>query len=92
MSSQKYSIVWTTQFKKDYKRSIKRNMDISLLDDVIRKLSKGESLDESKKDHQLSGKFLQYREVHLFPDVLMIYYIEGEDCFFVAIGSHADLF
>lgn len=39
MSKQKYDIIWSSQFKKDYKRSMKRNLDISLLDNIIRKLS-----------------------------------------------------
>ena len=46
MKEQKYSIVWSTQFKKDYKRSMKRHLDITLLDNIIRKLSKGEALDD----------------------------------------------
>lgn len=37
-------IIWTTQFKKDYKQAMKRNLDIHLLDDIIRKLACGESL------------------------------------------------
>ena len=49
-------IVWTTQFKKDYKLAVKRKLDISLLDDVIRALSRGETLPEKNKDHGLSGK------------------------------------
>ena len=32
-------IVWTTQFKKDYKLAIKRHLDIGLLDEIIRKLA-----------------------------------------------------
>ena len=28
-------IVWTTQFKKDYKLALKRNLDIELLDNII---------------------------------------------------------
>lgn len=42
-------IVWTNQFKKDYKMAIKRHLDINLLDDIIRKLSKGEALPEKTK-------------------------------------------
>ena len=39
-------IVWTSKFKKEYKLAMKRNMDISLLDNVIRILASGESLPE----------------------------------------------
>ena len=37
-------IVWTTQFKKDYKLALKRHLNIDLLDDIIRALSRGETL------------------------------------------------
>lgn len=30
-------IVWTTQFKKDYKLAMKRHLNIDLLDDIIRR-------------------------------------------------------
>ena len=50
-------IVWTTQFKKDYKLALKRRLNIDLLDDVIRALSRGETLPEKNKDHALSGNW-----------------------------------
>lgn len=40
MNNQHYDIVWTNQFKKDYKLAMKRHLDIDLLDDIIRKLAK----------------------------------------------------
>lgn len=40
----KRDVIWTKAFKKDYKLAIKRGMKIELLDDVIRKLSRGEAL------------------------------------------------
>ena len=42
-------IIWTNQFKKDYKRAIRRKKDINLLDDIIRTLSRGEPLPEKIK-------------------------------------------
>ena len=81
----------TSKFKKQLKNYQYNGKVMQRLEQCGEEILSG-TIDEKRKDHQLSGKFLQYREVHLFPDVLMIYYIEGEDCFFVAIGSHADLF
>ena len=49
-------IVWTTQFKKDYKLAVKRHLNIYLLDDIIRALSRGDTLPERNKDHALSGE------------------------------------
>ena len=54
----KRDIVWTTKFKKDYKLAMKRHMDIGLLDDIIRALSRGEKLPEKNKDHELTGDWV----------------------------------
>ena len=40
--SKHLDIVWTNQFKKDYKLTMKRHLDIDLLDDIIRKLASSE--------------------------------------------------
>ena len=40
----KRDVVWTTKFKKDYKLAIKRHMNINLLDDIIRTLSRDEKI------------------------------------------------
>ena len=44
-------VIWTSQFKKDYKRAIKRGLKIDLLDDIIRLLAKGEPLSKVSRDH-----------------------------------------
>lgn len=51
-------IVWTARFKKDYKLAMKRHLNIDLLDDIIRTLSRGESLPEQNKDHALTGDWV----------------------------------
>ena len=78
MKKKKYDIVWSSQFKKDYKRSIKRNLDINLLDDIIRKLSYGETLPEENRDHPLSGNWTGFRECHIQPDWLLIYRFDDD--------------
>lgn len=65
------SIVWTTQFKKDYKLALKRNLDIELLDNIIRSLSRGETLPEKNRDHALTGDWVGHRECHILPDWLL---------------------
>ena len=55
------SIVWTTQFKKDYKLALKRHLDIELLDNIIRSLSRGETLPEKNRDHALTGDWIGHR-------------------------------
>lgn len=90
----KRDIVWTTQFKKDYKLAMKRHLDIELLDNIIRALSKGEQLPEKNKDHSLSGDWAGHRECHILPNWLLIYRIE-DDVLVLTLartGTHSDLF
>ena len=87
-------IVWTTKFKKDYKLAMKRHLDIELLDDIIRMLSRGEILPEKNKDHELSGDWAGHRECHIQPDWLLVYRIEGNMLVLTLVrtGTHSDLF
>lgn len=51
------NLYFTNKFKKDYKLMEKRGLNIKLLDDIIRKLSKEEQLPEENCDHSLQGKY-----------------------------------
>ena len=87
-------IVWTTRFKKDYKLALKRHLDIDLLDNIIRALSRGETLPAQNKDHELTGDWAGHRECHIQPDWLLIYRIE-DDVLVLTLartGTHSDLF
>lgn len=72
------SIVWTNQFKKDYKLSIKRGLDIELLDNAIRILANGNPLPAEYKDHSLLGNWKGHREYHIQTDWLLVYRIEED--------------
>lgn len=90
----KPDIVWTTQFKKDYKLALKRHLNIDLLDDIIRTLSQGKTLPEKNKDHALSGNWAGHRECHIQPDWLLVYHID-DDVLVLTLtrtGTHSDLF
>lgn len=87
-------IIWTSKFKKDYKTIIKRNLDINLLDEVIRILARGDELPQQYNDHSLSGNWKGFRECHIAPDWLLIYSIEDNNLVLVLsrTGTHSDLF
>ena len=87
-------IIWTNQFKKDYKRAIRRKKNINLLDDIIRKLSRNETLPDKNKDHALSGNWSGYRECHIQPDWLLVYCIENDILVLTLsrTGTHSDIF
>ena len=88
------TVRWTTQFKKDYKSALKRRLDIDLLDDIIRALSKGETLPKKNKDHALSGDWDGHRECHILPNWLLIYRVENDVLVLTLVrpGTHSDLF
>ena len=92
--SKHLDIVWTNQFKKDYKLAMKRHLDIELLDNIIRKLANGEQLPEKNKDHALVGNYVGKRECHITPDWLLIYEIDNGELilYLTRTGSHSDLF
>lgn len=82
----------TSQFRKDYKRAIKRGKDIAKLDDIIRKLARGEPLDIRHRDHALVGNWASFRECHIEPDWLLIYRIEPDVLVLTLArtGTHGD--
>lgn len=82
----------TSQFRKDYKRAIKRGKDIAKLDDIIRKLARGEPLDIRHRDHALVGNWSSFRECHIEPDWLLIYRIETDVLVLTLArtGTHGD--
>ena len=88
-----YTLKFTNQFKKDYKLMIKRGKDIALLDNVIKKIQNGEKLDAKYHDHALTGTYRGFRECHIQPDWLLIYFIENQivTLTLVRTGSHSDL-
>ena len=69
---------------------MKRHLNIDLLDDIIRALSRGDTLPERNKDHALSGDWIGHRECHIQPDWLL-----KDDILVLTLartGTHSDLF
>lgn len=90
----KYEIVYTPNFKRDFKQIQKRGYNLSFLKDVITKLANGEELPERNHDHALSGNYKGYRECHIKPDWLLIYKVEENALilYLTRTGTHSDLF
>ncbi|QTQ13059.1 type II toxin-antitoxin system YafQ family toxin [Treponema parvum] len=89
-----YFVKITTQFKKSYKLAIKRGLDISLLEDVVKKLKNNIPLEEHFHDHQLTGNMKLFRECHIQPNWLLVY-LKQESILTLTLvdtGTHSDLF
>ena len=90
----KYDIRRTSQFKKDYKRAIRRGFEIDKLDMAIELLAKNGFLPPEYEDHPLIGDKKGLRECHIEPDWLLIYRIDHGVLVLVltSTGTHSDLF
>ena len=84
--------VRSTQFKRDVRRMQRRGKDVTKLRPPVTALIRQAPLPARRRDHLLRGNWKGYRELHIEPDWLLIYRIEGDELQLVRTGSHADLF
>ena len=89
-----YEILFTNQFKRSYKKCMKRGRDKVLLEKVITLLAESGTLPPQYKSHKLSGEWSGFWECHIQSDWLLIW--EQHDTELVLIltdtGTHSDLF
>jgi len=88
-----YQISFTGKFRKDVKRCIKRNYRMSLLEEILLLLRKGE-LPPKYFPHKLSGNLQDRWECHIKPDWLLIWKQDDDQKRIVLerTGTHSDLF
>lgn len=87
-------IILSNRFKKDLKLISKRGYDLDLLDTIVERLARRETLEAKYRDHELSGSCKGFRECHIEPDWLLVYRIDGDALilFLSRTGTHSDLF
>ena len=85
-------ILYTTQFKKDYKRIKKQQKDTSKLKYVVDKLASTQPLGKKHQEHRLIGEWKEYRDCHIEPDWILIYRITKDELILERTGSHSELF
>jgi mRNA interferase YafQ len=85
-------LVYTSQFKKDFKKIKKQQKNLSMLTVVIEKLLSQQKLEQKYKDNSLSGKWGNHRDCHIEPDWVLIYRLSDDELILERTGSHSDLF
>ena len=87
-------IILSNQFRKDIKLAKKRGLNIALLETVVNMIANEEKLPDKYRDHQLIGKYKNFRECHIQPDWLLIYQIDKSilSLLLLRTGTHTDLF
>jgi mRNA interferase YafQ len=88
-----YKVVFTHQFKKDFRKIVKQGKSESALRDVISTIAAGKKLDSKYKDHQLEGNYKGFRECHIEPNWLLIYTLNSKELILTAVrtGTHSEL-
>jgi mRNA interferase YafQ len=87
-----FTLCYTTAFKQDYKRLLKRGYDMAKLRRVLEQLTEAEKHPEHLQDHPLRGNYVGARDCHIEPDWVLIYAIVGDELRLLRTGTHADLF
>jgi mRNA interferase YafQ len=85
----------TTQFQRDYKRELKGQFRETLESDlraVLELLISEAPLPPKYRDHPLSGRWKQFRDCHVRPDLVLIYRKPDPKILeLVRLGSHSEL-
>jgi mRNA interferase YafQ len=88
-----YTITFSNQFKKDYKRIKTRNYNLAIFEKAYDLLEETGTLPIVPfKTNHLKGDFAGYYEAHLAPDWLIIWKKTKDEIHFVRMGTHTDLF
>ena len=85
-------VVFTSPFKRDYKkRQREKGLDV-LLGEVLDTISAAVPLPVKFRDHALKGNYFGCRECHLKPDLLLIYIESTTEIRLMRLASHSELF
>lgn len=89
-----YEVIFTNQFKKDYKLCESRRYKIELLDSLLIELAETGTLPAKYKPHILKGKLSGFWEAHIKPDWLLIWDTDTKSntITLTGTGTHSDLF
>lgn len=99
MTKYKYTVKYSNQFKKNFKKIIKQGKNIDELKKVIDKLANNEELDATYNNHKLKDDkyYKNCWECHLGTtrsDWLLVYQYDNNNLIVLLVntGSHSELF
>ena len=85
----------TRRFKRDYKREARGRHRADLderLAAIVQALAGNDALEPHHHDHALSGRWADFRDCHVKPDLVLIYQKPDPNTLrLVRVGSHAEL-
>lgn len=90
----KYTVKYSSLFKKSFKRCLKRGYDINKFQTVVQILGETGTLPQNYKPHKLTGRYNGCWECHISPDWLLVWEQHDMELTLLLIdtGTHSDLF
>lgn len=89
-----YKVIISSQFKRDFRRCIKRGLNMKLITDAMDLLAATGTLPQNYRPHKLSGNLQGIWECHIQSDWLMTWQQNDTELIllFLQTGTHSDLF
>jgi len=78
--------------QRDVRLAARRGKNMDKLKAVLLLLIEEQPLPARYKDHPLKGDRKGFRDLHIEPDWLLLYRVEGNELQLARTGTHADLF
>ena len=90
----KYTVKYSTLFKKSFKKCMKRGLNPELFKTALGILANTGELPKEYKPHPLKGNYKGCMECHLTLDWLLVWKQNDKELILVLIdtGSHSDIF
>lgn len=90
----KYVVITTARYRKSVKRLRFYKQKHQALIEVVRLLQEGRIIPLKYQDHKLQGNMSHFRELHIQPDLLLVYQRmrKLKVVRLVNVGSHSDIF
>ena len=90
----RYKLKYTGEFKKAYKRCVKRHYNMQLLTEVLTVLQENGTLPPKYKPHKLSGNYSGKWDCHIHPDWLLVWMQDDDELTLLMLqtGTHSDIF
>lgn len=79
-------------YLKDFKLVKKQGWDLEKIKEVVVTLQTCDILEPKLKDHALLGEYKDFRECHIFGDLVIVYKRDKQTLTLYRIGRHQDLF
>ena len=79
-------------YEKDFRLVKKQGWDLEKVKSVVIQLQTCDILEAQLKDHALKGDLKEFRECHIYGDLVIIYKRDKETLTLYRIGRHQDLF